>query len=572
MVECMAGKVGGPMWNAKCLETRRGARPLAWVALGLVVLAVLPAVSAATMSTSGAVLSPDSGPGVSRMGHAVFDGKVFYIFRHSMNGLWGVDRYDPATQVENGMAAAIPQADSDLGPAVWIGNAAYVFGWGDSGLGTIHKTYRFDPVSNSFSTMATPTPAALPYNAAAFSDGTYAYVIGCDNPQCFTQRYNPATDTWTTMGMLQPVPGSQFHPRTAAYGGGRGYILASSDTQSFVHGDGVYIINPSTGEGTPHNGVLPTNVFNAAAAWSGGRLYILGGREVTGAPSAAIQVYDPWSDTAVLSSTTVPTPAAEMSASATGSCDVYLFARTGDAAKPFRAIDSMHVPDLYSPGQSCPNQPVCGTSGYEADKDCDGVCNQGWQDSSGDHQCTHPDNCPSTPNKDQTDSDKDGYGDACDSDRDGDGVGNPNDNCPDTSNADQKDSDHDGKGDACDATSDCSPGVVCETYGDRDDDGIEDHNDNCPDTANPNQADTDKDGQGDACDNDRDNDDVANANDNCPDTPNHDQKDADHDGIGDACDPTPTLLRPAARTRRSPGCAGRSCPSSAGSARRRRWR
>ena len=58
-------------------------------------------------------------------------------------------------------------------------------------------------------------------------------------------------------------------------------------------------------------------------------------------------------------------------------------------------------------------------------------------------------------------------------DKDGDGVEDALDNCPDTPNADQSDVDGDGRGDVCD---------------------------NCPTDYNPDQADSDGDGIGDACD------------------------------------------------------------------------
>ncbi len=74
-------------------------------------------------------------------------------------------------------------------------------------------------------------------------------------------------------------------------------------------------------------------------------------------------------------------------------------------------------------------------------------------------------------------------------DADNDGVFNDDDNCPNTPNTDQSDVDGDGIGDAC------------ETPTDSDNDGVFDADDNCPITPNPDQADTDGDGIGDSCDN-----------------------------------------------------------------------
>lgn len=148
-------------------------------------------------------------------------------------------------------------------------------------------------------------------------------------------------------------------------------------------------------------------------------------------------------------------------------------------------------------------------------------------DSDGDGVPDTDDNCPDTPNADQTDTDGDGLGDACDDDDDGDGILDANDNCPLNANADQTDTDGDGQGDACDA--------------DDDNDGILDEVDNCPLTANADQADNDGDGMGDVCDPDDDNDGVNDDVDNCPLTANADQADADGDGVGDACDNCPNF-------------------------------
>lgn len=88
------------------------------------------------------------------------------------------------------------------------------------------------------------------------------------------------------------------------------------------------------------------------------------------------------------------------------------------------------------------------------------------------------DNCPVTPNSDQSDDDADDIGNVCDSctDSDDDGFGDPGyignscdlDNCPRVTNADQRDFDGDDLGDACDS--------------DDDNDGVLDGSDVCPDT------------------------------------------------------------------------------------------
>ena len=68
------------------------------------------------------------------------------------------------------------------------------------------------------------------------------------------------------------------------------------------------------------------------------------------------------------------------------------------------------------------------------------------------------DNCPATPNLDQTDTDGDGDGDACEDDDDADTVLDVDDNCPVVPNTDQADADGDLTGDACDPDA-CADGI-----------------------------------------------------------------------------------------------------------------
>jgi hypothetical protein len=84
-----------------------------------------------------------------------------------------------------------------------------------------------------------------------------------------------------------------------------------------------------------------------------------------------------------------------------------------------------------------------------------------------------------------TDSDNDGTLDGCDADDDDDGIPDTGDNCPNTPNPDQTDTDNDGIGNICDP--------------DDDNDGVLDGADNCRYVGNPDQLDTDEDGRGDVC-------------------------------------------------------------------------
>ena len=211
-----------------------------------------------------------------------------------------------------------------------------------------------------------------------------------------------------------------------------------------------------------------------------------------------------------------------------------------------------------------------------ADDSCDGVTDEGYEDTDldgqadcvdedddddavpddgdgdgvdGDHPCTGgvaivcDDNCPKIPNLGQADLDADGLGDVCDPDLDEDGIANGDDLCPSAPDPQQEDLDGDLIGDACDP--------------DIDDDDLPNEVDNCPGVWNKQQVDSDADDHGDACDPDDDDDGVADdgdasgddtdapcapgqaaaCDDNCRTVPNPDQADNDLDHKGDACDP-----------------------------------
>ena len=201
------------------------------------------------------------------------------------------------------------------------------------------------------------------------------------------------------------------------------------------------------------------------------------------------------------------------------------------------------------------------------DDDCDGLIDDGFDDTDGDGKADcidedddgdgipdEDDNCSGIANPQQEDFDDDGEGDLCDVDDDGDGV-------PDIEDCEPLDPTfgyhvyyYDGDGDGVAACT--KPKNLCEpqdkytvlgcTVTDCDDadkaiapglaEKCDGKDNDCNGKVDDGEPDLDGDGISDACDTDDDGDGKLDAIDNCPLVSNPDQLDSDSDGVGDACD------------------------------------
>jgi hypothetical protein len=146
---------------------------------------------------------------------AVWTGTHAYIFGGAETAsVDDIVRYDPATDTATTMGATLPSPRNSAS-AAWVGSSAYVFGGADeSGLTEI---VRYDPDTDTVTTMAATVPEAASYYASAFSDGTYAYILGADSR---VYRYDPAADEILAMPSVlatAPMDSSVAWTGTDAY-------------------------------------------------------------------------------------------------------------------------------------------------------------------------------------------------------------------------------------------------------------------------------------------------------------------------------------------------------------------
>lgn len=285
-----------------------------------VVMLVAGDARADQVSVMGATL-PGSRSGMS----AVWDGANVYVF----GGLGylrydQIVRYNPATDTTTTMNAVLPTGRSAL-TAVWDGSNAYVFG--GYGYDTtcscdrqMSQIVRYNPSTNAVTTMGATLPIGRA-GASAVWDGTNVYVFGGLHGSLGSPgltdivRYNPATDTVTTMGAALPT-GS--HSASAIWDGTSAYIFGGCcESITRQLSNRIVRYTPATDTVTVLPTTLPTARAETSAVWDGANAFIFGGSD--GAPTAQILRFDPGTGTVTPASALLPRPRSGTAAAWNGS-------------------------------------------------------------------------------------------------------------------------------------------------------------------------------------------------------------------------------------------------------------
>lgn len=249
-------------------------------------------------------------------------GDHLYVFGGSDAAATALQIYDPAEQTWRS-GAPLPFA-AEAGAAVPIG--AFIYLIADD------KAARYDPAADRWE----PLPAGPPVTvraAAAGTDGAQLYLFGgetMDGPVSVVQRYDPATDTWTTSSMAAAGLAELPEPRAAAGRalciGGAFYLLGGRDASGAPLPSGVmYRVTEAAWQALP---MAPTPRTGAAVDVIADRLYMVGGNIAEQAAVAALDVYNAAPGTAsgelcVGPTDTTPMPTPTLPPSSPGSARLY---------------------------------------------------------------------------------------------------------------------------------------------------------------------------------------------------------------------------------------------------------
>jgi N-acetylneuraminic acid mutarotase len=188
-------------------------------------------------------------------------------------------RYDAATNAITPTSASSMPSPREGHSAIWTGTLMILWGGhfsSPAGSWPLQTGARYDPLTDSWTSMSQLGAPSANIGHTAVWTGTYMATWGWDSlAQNPGGRYNPATDTWTSITNVQGPPPHKF--ATAVWTGSRMLIWGGEDSSGVpVNTGGSY--DPA---GNTWTGMATTNApsprSHHSAVWTGNRMIIWGG-------------------------------------------------------------------------------------------------------------------------------------------------------------------------------------------------------------------------------------------------------------------------------------------------------
>jgi hypothetical protein len=227
-----------------------------------------------------------------------YDGRLYFFGGLSGGSPGKVQIYDPAADLWT-LGTDMPWLGGASSAAL-VGSLIYVAGGHVNGGSTTARCQAYDPVTDTWSALLAPMPAARNH-AAAGSDGQRMWVFGGGGPGSGgvpgvangydnVQVYDPVIDTWTNSSdpgsVLVPMPEGRSGAGRAIWYAGEFYIFGGQTrTGASALPGGVYdrvdVYDPAANSwrleapmGTGRHGTTPARY--------GSRIFLVGGGEVSG--------------------------------------------------------------------------------------------------------------------------------------------------------------------------------------------------------------------------------------------------------------------------------------------------
>lgn len=204
--------------------------------------------------------------------------------------------YNISTNSWSALSTSNAPTGAALGANVWMGSPInkWMFWGGNPSVGTFEGKI-YNPANNSWATISTPPafvqPVASPSLVWTGSD-VIAYggaLSGIDNYSNQALKYNPASNTWTQLEILnKPSPRFSY---SIKYGGEKLFIWGGfekqlDDSYSKVNSGSFYNLSNNSWNEIPATAGAPDSRSGALIEWTGQEMYIWGGSSQAGRTGA----------------------------------------------------------------------------------------------------------------------------------------------------------------------------------------------------------------------------------------------------------------------------------------------